>query len=54
MEPLLASYGVDLVFSGHVHAYERSVPVFDNRPAECAPVHIVIGDGGNREVHIEY
>jgi hypothetical protein len=49
MEGLLFSYGVDLVFAGHVHAYERSVRVFNNRPHECGPVHIVIGDGGNRE-----
>jgi 3',5'-cyclic AMP phosphodiesterase CpdA len=49
MEPLLFSYGVDLVFAGHVHAYERSVRVFDNQPSDCGPVHIVIGDGGNRE-----
>lgn len=25
MEPLLHAAGVDLVFSGHVHAYERTV-----------------------------
>ena len=36
--------------AGHVHAYERSVRVYNNRPHECGPVHIVIGDGGNREV----
>ena len=36
--------------AGHVHAYERSVRVFNNRPHECGSVHIVIGDGGNREV----
>ena len=36
--------------AGHVHAYERTVRVFDNQPNECGPVHIVIGDGGNREV----
>lgn len=33
-----------------MHAYERSVRLFDNKPDECGPVHIVIGDGGNREV----
>lgn len=33
-----------------MHAYERSVRVFDNQPNDCGPVHIVIGDGGNREV----
>lgn len=25
MEPLLHAAGVDVVFAGHVHAYERSV-----------------------------
>ncbi len=31
MEPLLLQYGVDLVFSGHVHAYERTAPVALNQ-----------------------
>jgi hypothetical protein len=30
-EPLLYEYKVDLVLSGHVHAYERNAPVYDNR-----------------------
>ena len=29
MEALLYSYSVDLVLSGHVHAYERVRPVYD-------------------------
>ncbi|KAM1212271.1 hypothetical protein ACFX11_003968 [Malus domestica] len=29
MEELLYSYGVDIVFNGHVHAYERSNRVYD-------------------------
>lgn len=45
----LYSRGVDLVASGHVHAYERSHPVFKGKLDSCGPVHIVIGDGGNRE-----
>jgi acid phosphatase type 7 len=28
-DPLLLKYNVDLVISGHVHAYERSCPVFN-------------------------
>lgn len=49
MEAMLFSYGVDVVFSGHVHAYERSARMFNYRRNKCGPVHIVIGDGGNRE-----
>ncbi|GBG30876.1 Purple acid phosphatase [Hondaea fermentalgiana] len=49
MEPLFVEYGVDVVFSGHVHAYERTAPVNNYTVTECAPVHITIGDGGNRE-----
>lgn len=49
MEPLLYGAGVDVVFAGHVHAYERSKRVFNGRPDPCGAVHITIGDGGNRE-----
>ncbi|KAL4856311.1 Purple acid phosphatase 18 [Chlorella vulgaris] len=49
MEQLLYQYGVDFVFSGHVHAYERHHPVFRGELDDCAPVHINIGDGGNKE-----
>lgn len=49
MEALLYSYGVDIVFNGHVHAYERSNRVFNYTLDPCGPVHITIGDGGNLE-----
>ncbi|PIM97091.1 Purple acid phosphatase [Handroanthus impetiginosus] len=49
MEPLLYAAGVDIVFAGHVHAYERSRPVFKGKSDPCGAVHITIGDGGNRE-----
>lgn len=28
-EPLMLKYGVDVMFFGHVHAYERTKPVYD-------------------------
>uniref|UniRef100_A0A6N2MXT5 acid phosphatase n=1 Tax=Salix viminalis TaxID=40686 RepID=A0A6N2MXT5_SALVM len=49
MEELLYSYAVDIVFNGHVHAYERSNRVYNYTLDPCGPVHIVVGDGGNRE-----
>jgi hypothetical protein len=49
IEPLLRKYGVDLVLSGHVHSYERTYSVFNETLDECAPVYLVIGDGGNYE-----
>lgn len=59
-EEWLVQYKVDVVFSGHVHAYERTerisnieynvvnglcTPISD----DSAPVYITIGDGGNQE-----
>jgi len=40
---------VDLVINGHVHAYERSRPVYDNIPMSDAPVYITNGVGGTEE-----
>ena len=48
-EPLLYQYGVDVVMNGHVHAYERSHPVFNNTANPCGITHLVLGDGGNYE-----
>lgn len=47
---------VDVVFNGHVHAYERSEPVYHDKvtPAsEGGITYITIGDGGNREGYAE-
>ncbi|KAJ6683645.1 hypothetical protein OIU85_007344 [Salix viminalis] len=49
MEDLLYQYGVDVIFNGHVHAYERSNRVYNYKLDPCGPVHITVGDGGNRE-----
>ncbi|ESR34166.1 hypothetical protein CICLE_v10005239mg [Citrus x clementina] len=49
MEDLLYYYGVDIVFNGHVHAYERSNRVYNYSLDPCGPVYILVGDGGNVE-----
>ncbi|PON92535.1 Acid phosphatase [Trema orientale] len=49
MEDLLYKYRVDIVFNGHVHAYERSNRVYNYSLDPCGPVYITVGDGGNRE-----
>ncbi|KAM0017936.1 putative phosphoric monoester hydrolase [Helianthus debilis subsp. tardiflorus] len=59
-ESWFVQYKVDLVFAGHVHAYERSHRISNTRynisnglsspiPDESAPMYITIGDGGNLE-----
>ena len=48
-ESLYAAYGVDFVISGHVHAYERSHPVYKYQRDACGPVYLSLGDGGNVE-----
>ena len=50
-EDLFHEHNVAVVISGHVHAYERSHPVYKNTSQEGAPTYIVVGDGGNREGH---
>lgn len=49
MEPLFFENGVNMVFCGHVHAYERSHPVYQGKVNKDGPTYVVIGDGGNRE-----
>ncbi|KAJ8532724.1 hypothetical protein K7X08_015613 [Anisodus acutangulus] len=49
MEELLYKARVDVVFAGHVHAYERFTRIYDNKVDPCGPIYVTIGDGGNRE-----
>eukprot|EP00798_Chlamydomonas_sp_ICE-L_P025995 gene25994-11685_t len=48
-EPLLTRYEVDITFHGHVHAYERTVPVNGYKPTDNGRLSITVGDGGNIE-----
>lgn len=49
LEPVLNNYGVDFVFNGHVHTYERMHPVNNWKADECGPTYVTMGDGGNYE-----
>ncbi|GLJ46489.1 hypothetical protein SUGI_0979710 [Cryptomeria japonica] len=49
MESLLYDANVDIVLAGHVHAYERSTRVYMGNVNPRGPMHITVGDGGNRE-----
>ena len=52
MEELFYTHKVNVVFAGHVHAYERSHPVYkDQVDSNNGVVYINIGDGGNKEGH---
>ncbi|XP_073150383.1 bifunctional purple acid phosphatase 26 [Henckelia pumila] len=59
-ESWFCHYKVDVVFAGHVHAYERSYRISNIQynvssgasypvPDKSAPVYITVGDGGNQE-----
>ncbi|TYZ68774.1 hypothetical protein PybrP1_001879 [[Pythium] brassicae (nom. inval.)] len=66
-EELFIKYKVDLVVSGHVHAYERHLPIARSKPvlsgvssdrktyaAPKAPVYVISGASGSNEGHASY
>ena len=50
LEQLLHKYGVQLYFAGHIHSYERSKPVYDNKVQSDGIIHILNGVGGCSEI----
>jgi acid phosphatase type 7 len=44
--PLYDRYQVDLVFSGHIHSYERTYPLRNGAVVKNGTNYIVIGGGG--------
>lgn len=55
MEGLFREYQVNLVFSGHDHAYMRSLPMFHGKvdASGKSPIYMIVGEGGNRESHVK-
>lgn len=51
MEPMFHKYRVNIAFTGHVHAYERTYPLYKNKTDDYGTVYITVGDGGNLEGH---
>jgi predicted phosphodiesterase len=48
LEPLFVKYHVNIVVSGHVHAYMRTKNVAFGKVNDTGPVHIIAGDGGRQ------
>jgi hypothetical protein len=53
IEPLLVKYNVNVVFTGHIHAYQRTKNVAMDRLDPKGPIHLTIGAGG-RQCNVEY
>mmetsp|Transcript_7719 Transcript_7719/g.7290 ORF Transcript_7719/g.7290 Transcript_7719/m.7290 type:complete len:215 (-) Transcript_7719:115-759(-) len=53
LEPIFVKYQVNLVVSGHVHAYMRTHPVIKHKPNASGPMYFIIGNGG-RNVNAPY
>ena len=49
LEEFWHRYRVDIYLNGHVHAYERTIPIYRNTSNSCGTVYITAGDGGNYE-----
>lgn len=49
LRPLYETYGVDLVFNGHIHNYERTMPIYQGQiDTEKGVTYITTGGGGGK------
>ena len=48
LEPLMIQYHVNVVLTGHIHAYQRTDYVAYNSTTPTGPMHITIGAGGRK------
>ena len=46
LEPLMIEHHVNIIFTGHIHAYQRTDYVAFNATIPTGPMHITIGAGG--------
>ena len=46
--PLFDKYSVDVVFTGHIHSYRRTVPLYEGAAAERGTIYISTGAAGER------
>eukprot|EP00475_Leptophrys_vorax_P004715 TRINITY_DN12801_c0_g2_i2.p1 TRINITY_DN12801_c0_g2~~TRINITY_DN12801_c0_g2_i2.p1 ORF type:complete len:473 (+),score=-28.60 TRINITY_DN12801_c0_g2_i2:132-1550(+) len=46
IEKTLYDARVDVLFAGHVHAYERTERMYDGKADPCGIIHITVGSGG--------
>jgi Iron/zinc purple acid phosphatase-like protein C len=51
LEKLFYDNHVAMAYAGHVHAYERTKPMYNFAAVEGGVTYITIGDAGNREGH---
>uniref|UniRef100_A0ACD5Y7S0 Uncharacterized protein n=1 Tax=Avena sativa TaxID=4498 RepID=A0ACD5Y7S0_AVESA len=47
LEKLWRRHRVDVAFYGHVHQYERTCPVYEEKCVKEGTVHVVVGGGGS-------
>ena len=46
--PLFDKYKVDVVFTGHIHSYRRTLPLYEGAAAEKGTIYISTGAAGER------
>ena len=44
--PLYEKFGVDIVWTGHIHSYERTWPIRENRATDSGTMYMITGGGG--------
>ena len=49
--PIFRKHGLDLVFSGHTHSYQRFKPLFTRGENEAHPITHVVAAGGGAPLH---